>query len=161
MGSAHPPDASSPCCSAVLPSVAGENYPPTLNESLPTNPWNTLKPLLSKAPLLRSTPVTREAVHVETICHLHCTFLGPSRYFRNHCPRWDGGPSLWGVSRTTRVCFMFAAGLCFVLDYTKPLSKTILRLGDLSSHFLVVQGKDKSNRSSQVYGLLYKWKNIN
>ena len=120
MGSAHLPDASSPCCSAVLPSVAGENYSPTLNESLPTKPWSTLKPLLSKAPLRRSTPVTREAVHVETICRLHCRFLGPSRYFRNHYPRWDGGPSLWGVSRTTRVCFMFAAGLCFVLDYTKP-----------------------------------------
>ena len=120
MGSAHLPDASSSCCSAVLPSVAGENYSPALNEPLPTKPWKTLKPLLSKVPPLRSTPVTQEAVCVETICRLYCMFRGTSRYFGNHYQRWNGGPSLWGVSGTARETFTFAAGLYSELDCTKP-----------------------------------------
>ena len=48
--------------------------------------WNTLKLLLSKAPPLRSTPVTREAVCMETICRLYCMFLGTSRYLGDHYP---------------------------------------------------------------------------
>ena len=67
-----------PAAPAVLPNVAGKSYSPILNKPLPT------LTLLSKPSPLASTPVTWEAVNVETICCLYCMFLCTSRYLGNH-----------------------------------------------------------------------------